>query len=133
MVKKQSGKIIWINDKATKLFNLNQEDFEEIYFNDVIPDGLALAEKASCKNVSVMGAAISNFGEFFIELSATMLDDCYLVTVRDVTAMTNVMVNAEKTGKLNKDKNFMLTKLSNEFKSPLQSILGFSSQVLNVG
>ena len=41
--------------------------------------------------------------------------------------MTNVLVNAEKTGRLNKDKNLMLSKLSHEFKSPVQSILGFST------
>ena len=45
--------------------------------------------------------------------------------------MTKVLANAEKTGKLNKDKNIMLTRLSHDFKSPLQSIIGFSNALLD--
>ena len=127
VVKEQSGEIIWINEKAAHLFEITREDLDEINFNEIVDKGLELADKSSRKDVPIIGGALTKSGEFFIELNATLLDDEYFITVRDVTAMTNVLVNAEKTGRLNKDKNLMLSKLSHEFKSPVQSILGFST------
>lgn len=55
----------------------------------------------------------------------------FFITVRDVTAMTNVLTIAERTGRLNKEKNVMFVKLSNEFKSPIQSIIGFSQALMD--
>ncbi len=127
VVKEQSGEIVWINEKAAHLFELTREDLEDLNFNDIVENGVELADKSSRKDVPIIGGALTGTGEFFIELNATLLDDEYLITIRDVTAMTNVLVNAEKTGRLNKDKNLMLSKLSHEFKSPVQSILGFST------
>lgn len=127
VVKEDSGEIVWINEKASNLFGLNREELDEINFNDIVDKGTELADKSSRKDVPIIGGALSSNGEFFIELNATLLDDEYLITIRDVTAMTNVLANAEKTGRLNKNKNLMLSKLSHEFKSPVQSILGFST------
>lgn len=127
VVKEDSGEIVWINEKASNLFGLNREELDEINFNDIVDKGTELADKSSRKDVPIIGGALSHNGEFFIELNATLLDDEYLITIRDVTAMTNVLANAEKTGRLNKNKNLMLSKLSHEFKSPVQSILGFST------
>lgn len=127
VVKERTGKIIWINEKAMRLFELTKESLKSTQFNDIVNNGLELAEKSSKKDVPIIAGAMTESGEFFIELNATLLDDAYIITVRDVTAMTNVLVNAEKTGRLNRDKNLMLAKLSHEFKSPVQSILGFST------
>lgn len=127
VVKERSGEIIWINEKAAHLFEITREDLDEINFNEIVDKGVELADKSSRKDVPIIGGALTKSGEFFVELNATLLDDEYFITVRDVTAMTNVLVNAEKTGRLNKDKNLMLSKLSHEFKSPVQSILGFST------
>ncbi len=127
VVKEQTGEIIWINEKASNLFEINRDDLDDINFNDIVDKGIELADKSSRKDVPIIGGALTRSGEFFIELNATLLDDDYLITIRDVTAMTNVLINAEKTGRLNKDKNLMLSKLSHEFKSPVQSIVGFST------
>lgn len=126
-VKESTGEIVWINDKAVSVFELNRENLDEIKFNDIVPNGLELADKSSRKDVPVIGGAVTGSGEFFIELNATLLDDEYLITIRDVTSMTGVLLNAEKTGRMNKDKNLMLSKLAHDFKSPVQSILGFST------
>lgn len=127
VVKEDSGEIVWINEKAANLFELNKEDLEDIKFNDIVAQGLELADKSSRKDVPIIGGAVIESGEFFIELNATLLDDEFFITIRDVTAMTNVLINAEKTGRLNKDKNLMISKLAHDFKSPVQSILGFST------
>lgn len=127
VVKEDTGEIVWINEKAANLFELNREDLEDIKFNDIVAQGLELADKSSRKDVPIIGGAIIESGEFFIELNATLMDDEFFITIRDVTAMTNVLINAEKTGRLNKDKNLMISKLAHDFKSPVQSILGFST------
>lgn len=126
VVQEADGKILQINDKAAKIFELDKEDLENLNFNNVVIKGMELAYQSSLKDVAVIGGAAVNNDEFFVELNATLLDDLYFITIRDVTAMTNVLINAEKSGRLNKDKNLMLSKLAGDFKSPLQSIMGFS-------
>ncbi len=132
VVDENSGEILWANDRAAIVFETSKEDLKGLNFNDIVVKGMELAEQSSYKDVSVVGGAVINSREFFVELSANLLDNQYFITIRDVTEMTNILTQAEKTGRLNKDKNLMLTKLANEFKSPMQSILGFS-QALNDG
>ena len=123
-----SGRILWTNREAEYLFNIDTSEEVDLYFDDFVNKGLELVNRSSDKHVPVIaGAATGENTEFFIELNASLMEDRFIVTIRDVTAMTKVLANAEKTGKLNKDKNLMLTKLANDFKSPLQSIIGFSN------
>ena len=133
IVEEESGKILWANNRAAIIFEAtDREEFVGMNFNDIVAQGMSLAYQSSCRDVSVIGGAAVNDKEFFVELSANMLENQYFITIRDVTEMTNILAQAEKTGRLNKDKNLMLSKLSSEFKSPVQSILGFS-QALNDG
>ena len=132
VVDEGSGEILWVNERAAVIFGISKDDLVECNFNDIVVNGMELAEKSSYKDVAVIGGAVADSREFFVELSANLLDNQYFITIRDVTEMTNILTQAEKTGRLNKDKNLMLTKLSSEFKSPMQSILGFS-QALNDG
>lgn len=132
IVREDDGKILQINEKAARLFELDRDELENINFNNIVIKGMDLAYQSSAKDVPVIGGATVDNDEFFVELNANLLDDTYFITIRDVTAMTNVLINAEKTGRLNKDKNIMLSKLANDFKSPLQSIMGFS-QALSDG
>ena len=123
-----SGRILWTNREAEYLFNIDTSEEVDLYFDDFVNKGLELVNRSSDKHVPVIaGATTGENSEFFIELNASLMEDQFIVTIRDVTAMTKVLANAEKTGKLNKDKNLMLTKLANDFKSPLQSIIGFSN------
>ena len=132
VVEEETGKILWVNKRATVMFGLESNSICGSNFDDIVVNGMELAEQSSYKDVSVIGGATVNENEFFIELSANLLENQYFITIRDVTEMTQVLAQAEKTGRLNKDKNLMLTKLSSEFKSPVQSILGFS-QALSDG
>ena len=132
VVEEDTGRISWANKKAAVMFGIDIEDLCSMNFDDIVVKGMELAEQSSYKDVSVIGGASVLDKEFFIELSANLLENQYFITIRDVTEMTQVLAQAEKTGRLNQDKNLMLTKLSSEFKSPVQSILGFS-QALNDG
>lgn len=126
VVNEASGEIVWINEKAANIFEIIRDDMQDLKFDNLVNMGLKLAEQSSAKDVPVIGGAFAGEKEFFVELNASLIDDQYYITIRDVTAMTNVLVNAERTGRLNKDKNVMLSKLAGDFKSPLQSIIGFS-------
>ena len=123
-----SGRILWTNREAEYLFNIDTSEEVDLYFDDFVNKGLELVNRSSDKHVPVIaGAATGENSEFFIELNASLMEDQFIVTIRDVTAMTKVLKKKEKTGRLNKDKNLMLNKLTNDFKSPLQSIIGFSN------
>ncbi len=126
------GKIVWVNDKATIIFEARANDLKGLYFNETVANGMELAEKSYSRRNSVVTGAFTIEGkEFFIEMNAKKYIDQYFITIRDITAMTNVLANAEKTGRLNKEKNTMLVKLGNEIKSPIQSIIGFSQALLD--
>lgn len=132
VVDENTGDILWANERAAIIFETSVRNLKETNFNDIVVRGMELAEQSSYKDVAVIGGAVIGDREFFVELSANFLDGQYFITIRDVTEMTNILTQAEKTGRLNKDKNLMLTKLAGEFKSPMQSILGFS-QALSDG
>lgn len=126
------GKIIWANNKASVIFEGRIKDLKGLNFDELVANGIELAEKSYARRTSVVTGAFTIEGkEFFIEMNAKKYIEQYFITIRDVTAMTNVLAAAEKTGRLNKEKNVMLIKLSNEFKSPIQSIIGFSQALLD--
>lgn len=126
------GRIVWTNREAECLFNIDTSDEVDYYYNDFVSKGVELAAQSALKHVPVIAGAMTNEeNEFFIEMNVSQYEDQFIITIRDVTAMTKVLANAEKTGRLNKDKNIMLTKLTHDFKSPLQSIIGFSNALLD--
>ena len=126
------GKILWVNDKSSIIFEAKSNELKGLYFNEIVANGIELAEKSFARRNSVVTGAFTIEGkEFFVEMNAKKYIDQYFITIRDITAMTNILANAEKTGRLNKEKNLMLVKLSNEFKSPVQSIIGFSQAILD--
>ncbi len=126
------GRIIWVNHKAAVIFESNAGDLKGLSFDELVASGMEMAEKSySKRNAVVTGAFTVEGKEFFIEMNAKKYVDQYFITIRDVTAMTNVLTIAERTGRLNKEKNLMLVRLSNEIKSPIQSIIGFSQALLD--
>ena len=132
LVVEADGRIIWANDKSTVIFETRVNDLKGLNFDEIVVNGLELAEKSFARRNSVVTGAFTIEGkEFFVEMNAKKYIEQYFITIRDITAMTNVLTNAEKTGRLNKEKNIMLTKLSNEIKSPIQSIIGFSQALLD--
>lgn len=126
------GRIVWANDKASILFEYKASDLKGMNFEEIVANGILMANKSHSKKTSVVtGAFTSDGNEFFIEMNVKKYIEQYFITIRDVTAMTNVLTIAEKNGRLNKEKNVMFVKLSNEIKSPLQSIIGFSQALLD--
>lgn len=126
------GKIVWVNNKAANMFETNTGFLKSLLFDELVNNGLELAEKSYRKRNAVFAKTTTiNENEIFIELNAKKYVEQYFVTIRDITALTNILNSAEEVSKLNNEKNLMLSKLSNEIKSPLQSIVGFSQALID--
>lgn len=131
-----SGTIEWINDIAPILFRMNKSEVLKTNINDIIEGGLDLAKQAADSFKSVVGRMKTSLGkDSYFEMTSKPVDDYYVVSLRDVTqsykTVTNIIVEHESSKKVNKDKNNFLVKLSNELKSPLHSIIGFSQAMVD--
>lgn len=132
MISNCDGRILWTNRAADYMFNIDHSDEVDLYFEDFVSNGIELMNKSAEEHTAVAAGAVASDGEeFFIEMNVSAIEDQYVITVRDVTTMTKFVAYLEKTGRLNKDKNLMLSKLANDFKSPLQSIIGFSNALID--
>ncbi len=132
LIVETDGRISWVNDKATTIFEGGRRLIKSYHFDDLVDKGREKIEKSIATRTPIIaGAFTPTAKEFFIELNAKVCHGRYIVTIRDITAMTNVLSNAEQTSQFNKEKNAMLVKLSNEIKSPITSIVGFSQALLD--
>ncbi len=126
------GNVLWVNDNSAVLFEGTKSAIRQHTLDELIINGLDCVKSSVKKEAPVATAGISLLNEeFFVEVSATESGNKYYITVSDTTAITNFLSSAEKSGKLNKDKNQMIYKIANELKSPVQSIQGFSKALLD--
>lgn len=131
-----NGKIEWVNDVLTSLLKSNKGDISKHNFNELIESGLDLAKQAAESSKSVVGRAKNIEGkDLYFEITAKPVEDCFVISLRDITqnykTVTSIMVEHESSKKINKDKNVFLVKLSNELKSPIHSIIGFSQAIVD--
>lgn len=128
----KNGRISWVNDKATAIYNCRKRDLKKRMFDDLVDKGLEKVEQSiKTQNPVIAGTSSPDAKEFFIELNAKLHHGRYVVTIRDITAITNVFENTAQTNMFNKEKNAMLVKLANEFKSPVNSVIGFTQTLLD--
>lgn len=132
LIVEEDGRISWVNDKSTTIFEGGKRLIKSYNFVDLIDSGLEKIDKSIATRTPIIAGAFTPTGrEFFVELNAKKYHGSYIVTIRDITAMTNVLTNAEQTSEFNKEKNAMLVKLANEIKSPINSIVGFSQAMID--
>lgn len=130
------GKIEWINEAVATLLKIPQNEIFKRNINEIIESGLDLAKQAAEINKSVVGRAKNTEGkDFYLEITAKIINNFFIISLRDVTqnykTVTSILVEHESSKKINKDKNAFLVKLSNELKSPLHSIMGFSQAMID--
>lgn len=131
-----SGKIEWANDVILSLLKINKNELLHAETNDIIESGLDLVKQAAESFKSVVGRSkVSSGKDTYLEITAKQIDGHFVVSLRDVTqnykTVTNIMVEHESSQKVNKDKNTFLVKLSNELKSPIHSVIGFSQAMID--
>lgn len=125
------GKIQWINDVFPVMLKVNKAEMLKLDLNEIIESGLDLVKQAAESNKSVVGRVKNTLNkDLYFEITASIADIYFVVSLRDVTqnykTVTGLIMEHECSKKINKDKNAFLLKLSNDLKSPIHSIIGFS-------
>ncbi len=122
----KDGKIQWVNDKAAEIFETSKMNLKTSNISDFIENANNLIANAvmNCK------AVIAKFTnkEIYFEMTASESDSGYVLDFRDINNSSDTRTanlnNVDDV--VNKNKNEFLVKLTNDYKSPLQSIIGFS-------
>lgn len=136
LVIQKSGAIEWANDNACKIFDLSNSKLTKQNLNDLLENGMHIASQAIDGSSSFV-ARTKNHAEkeLFVEIRAKDVKDKLVLSIRDVTSshrtVSNILVEHENSKKVSKDKNEFLVKLSNEIKSPIHSIIGFSQAMID--
>ncbi|MGN0030896.1 MAG: ATP-binding protein [Candidatus Gastranaerophilaceae bacterium] len=125
------GKIEQYNKKAQEVFGLVYDEFNDIKFDDIVQNGIDKVKDSIKLSKPVLATATIPGREFYVELNATKKGSGMCVSLRDMTKLTDEIINDEKTLKFNNEKNAMLAKLEGDIKSPITSISGFSQGLLD--
>ena len=129
------GSFLWCNDVAQKTLSNLKENFSEGYIDNVFDNAMDLIVKLAESGLAkVIKTKTSDEKDMYFEFTARKTDEGYLVCFRDNTqsykTLTSIFVEHESLRKINKDKNNFLVKLSGDFRTPLQSIVGFSQALM---
>lgn len=130
------GSFLWYNDLAQKTLSDLKENFAEGYIDDILENAMDFILKIADIEKTAAVRTKSNLNkDLFFELSARRTDEGFLVVMRNNTqnykTLTSIIVEHESSKKINKDKNNFIVKLAGEFKTPLQSVVGFSQAILD--
>lgn len=127
-----SGKVLFSNTYAKKLMGLSAGD----NIAQKLDVNLGMIESLIDNKVQSVFKVVKDDGEAYVELSAAKIEEeaKFVITARNVTQthkfMKKMLVESESSKKVNRDKNSFLVKMTNELKSPLHSIDGFSKALL---
>lgn len=122
------------NTYAERLLELNDKSKAELNPENLFDCDLDILLKELLDENNICTLRIKN-SDIFVEIKASQNKnkDIYF-SMRDVTqkhkAVTSFMTEYETAKKINRTKNNLLIKLSNELLSPLHSITGFSQAML---
>lgn len=107
------------NFQARNNFNIT----ENITINELFNDGLSVVRQS----VKYKKAFLVENGKSddLLELTASKIGKDYCVCIRNNTKIINDNIEKDDIEKFNNEKNAMIFKLKNEFKSPISSITGF--------
>ena len=122
----KDGKIQWVNDKAAEIFETSKMHLLTSNIADFIENALNLASTAIITEKPVIVKFVER--EVYFEMTSKELDEGFVLDFREAgqASLGIVETSEEEYKEINREKNNFLLKLSNEFKSPLQSIVGFS-------
>ena len=122
----KDGKILWVNDKAAEIFETSKMNLKTSNISDFVETPLSIITHAIDYDEAVIAKMLNR--EIYFELTAKEIEEGYVLDFRDIASGMGTCNTGVKSQEdvVCKDKNAFLVKLSNDFKSPLQSIIGFS-------
>lgn len=119
------GKIQWVNDKASEIFETSKMHLLTSNIMDFIENALNLIDASLLSENPIITKFVDK--EIYFDMTSKKIDEGFVLSFRDsIPAITYNSLSRESVEEQNNSKNDFLIKLSNELKSPLQSIVGFS-------
>ena len=125
------GTIQWNNNVSESL--LNSKELINTNINEYLDKGLtAIIETAETNKPTIVQLINS---DNYVEITAKAIEGAFVISMRYTTqkykTVNNIIEENEINKKINYDKNNFLIKLSNDLKSPLHSIIGFSQAIVD--
>jgi len=120
----KDGKIQWVNDIASEVFETSKMHLMTSYISDFIENAMNLIYNAVIMNKPVISKFIDK--ELYFDMTVREIEEGYVLDFRE-SVQNSVKIEEEAdVTVINREKNNFLLKLSNDLKSPIQSIVGFS-------
>ena len=121
----KDGKIQWVNEKASEIFETSKINLMTSNISDFIENPINLAINAISLNKPFITKCTGK--EMYFDTTVKEINEGYVFDFRDTVKETEEDTVCENIDTpVNREKNIFLSKLSNDFKAPLQSIIGFS-------
>ncbi len=120
----KDGKIQWVNDITADFFETSKMHLMTSNISDFIENIITVIENSkNSKNPAIVKLCNK---EVYFDMTVREIEDGYVLDLRH-TVQNELNKSEDKDlTEVNRHKNVFLTKLSNDFKSPIQSIVGFS-------
>ena len=122
----KDGKIQWVNDKAAEVFETSKMHLLTSNVIDFIENAINMIRMAVKTDKVIITKLVSK--EMYFDMTCKEIEEGFVLAFRDISASSNSVLseNDLEEQEVNYNKNSFLLKLSNDLKSPLQSIVGFS-------
>lgn len=122
----KDGKIQWVNEKAVEIFSTSKMHLLTSNIADFIENALHMISTVIDGQEQIIVKMKSE--DLFFDMTVKEIEDGYVLSLRNAmdSSAYKKALNTEETEEINRVKNNFLLKLTNDFKSPLQSIVGFS-------
>ena len=122
----KDGKIQWVNDKVADYFDTSKMHLLTSNISDFIENALNLVSASIITEKPVIAKFVDK--EVYFDMTSKEINEGYVLDFREAceASLGIIETSEEEYKEINREKNNFLLKLSNEFKSPLQSIVGFS-------
>ncbi len=121
------GKIQWVNDKAAEIFETSKMHLLTSNISDFIENALNMIHIAAGDSSIIIVKLLAK--DVFFDMTAKETEDGFVITLRDIKNQAEAKSIKDKEDEyrsINREKNAFLLKLTNDLKTPLQSIVGFS-------
>ena len=120
----KEGKIQWVNDVASDIFETSKMHLLTSNISDFIENSKNIISNAIISNKPIISKLRDR--EVYFDVTAREIESGYVLDFRNILSSSRMTEQEENASVINRDKNNFLIKLSNDLKSPIQSIVGFS-------
>lgn len=120
----KDGKIQWVNDVAAELFETSKMHLLTSNIADFIENPMNLIINSITMHRPVITKFLNK--EIYFDMTVKEIEEGYVLDFRDAVNSFQLPDETNNVEEVNREKNNFLLKLTNDLKSPIQSIVGFS-------